>query len=161
MWGIKYHSGGCCPTAQTEAKAAVPRSPDWQADFRSCHNIQAKPSNSTRVGLQPRPGRALLPQQRVGDLQAAVGAAEAVALPGACQAARLQEALPDDTQRKSPRDRVEDHGSQTLGDWLASADVEPDQGRNAVEAIVFELEELPGVALVRRGRSRESKFERR
>lgn len=61
----------------------------------------------------------------------------------------------DDTQRKSPSDRVKDHGSQALGDWLTSTDIESDQGRNIVKTIVFELEQLPGVALWPQGRNTE------
>lgn len=92
----------------------------------------------------------LLPQQRINELQRVMGAAEAPPLAGVgvfVGAARLCVSLLDDAQRKSPRDWVKDHGPQALRDGLSSANVEADQGRNVVETIVFELEQLPSVAL--------------
>lgn len=105
--------------------------------------------------MQPtsRIGR-LLPEQRINDLQGVVGTAEAASFTGVrvlvlarTSAAGLRGSFLDDTQWKSARDGVKDHSSQPLGDWLSSADVESDQGGNVVKTVVFELEQLPGVAL--------------
>lgn len=55
--------------------------------------------------------------------------------------------LGDDTQGKGPRDRVEDHGAWSLGDGPPPAHVVSDESGHVVEAILLELEQLPGVAL--------------
>lgn len=105
-----------------------------------------QPSSCERVSERA----SLLPQQRINELQRVMGAAEAPSLAGVgvfVGAARLCVSLLDDAQGKSPRDWVKDHGPQALGDGLSSANVEADQGRNVVETIVFELEQLPSVAL--------------
>lgn len=163
---VKYQLAGCCQIVQTEAKAVFPHSPGWQADFHSCHNMRTEPSTYPQwVFAASTQSRVLLPQQRVVDLQGVVGTAEAAPFTGVrvsvlAGAASLRVSFFDDTQWKSPRDGVKDHGSQALGDWLTSTDVESDQGGNIVKTIVFKLEELPGVALVHRGGKLMVVFER-
>lgn len=168
VFGIKYQFVGCCQIAQTEAKAVFPRSPDWQADFQSCHNIKTKPSAyllwvSSTYSLR----ECLLPQKRINDLQRVVGTAEAASFAGLCVfvphctrggAAGFRVSFFDDTQRKSACDGVKDHGSQALGDRLTSADIESDEGRNVVKTIVFKLEQLPRVALRQQGRHAQKCF---
>ena len=56
-------------------------------------------------------------------------------------------ALADDTDREGPCDWVKDDGARGLGDGPAPAHVEEYQSRDVVEAVLLELEELPGVAL--------------
>jgi len=71
---------------------------------------------------------------------------------GAAGRGGISMSLDDDTQRKGPCGRVKDHSARGLGDGPTPAHVEPDQSGNVVEAILLELEQLPGVALAHRRR---------
>ena len=59
----------------------------------------------------------------------------------------LRLALADDTDGEGPCDWVKDDGARGLGDGPAPAHVEAYQSGDVVEAVLLELEELPGVAL--------------
>lgn len=59
----------------------------------------------------------------------------------------LHAPLGDHAKGKGPRDRVKDHGARALGDGQPAAHVEADQRGDVVEAILLELEQLPGVTL--------------
>lgn len=100
----------------------------------------------------------LPPQQWIDDLQrVGVCSAEAASFAAfsvffsPCTSG-LCKSLWDDTQRKGPCDWVKDHSAWGLGDRLTPANIEADQSRNIVKAILLKLEQLPRVALSHRWR---------